>query len=384
MAPATKAVFPIIALFILPALAWAGNAKFSGADSRSVFETAIAISDAPGSKEILLWKNSRPIRHHTFFVFNKEQIMTFSHPNRRAFLRTAATGLAGAAAIVPVAKAATPPERPGDSYFKLSLAGYSFNRLLPRRGTPEEQAAAKMSLEDFVRFCARLDLDACEPTSYYFPKEVSHDYLMKLKELTFRLGLDISGTAIGNDFCLPEGADREAELAMTREWIDHAAALGAPVIRIFAGKVPDGETVDTAIERCAAGINTSLDYAAEKGVLLALENHGGITAEPEQMLRIIEAVKPSPWFGVNFDSGNFRTADPYAALEQIAPYAVNAQIKVAMHPNGNKEPADFARILDILRDAGYRGYIVLEYEEDEDPFEAIPRHMDELKRLIRG
>jgi len=196
------------------------------------------------------------------------------------------------------------------------------------------------------------------------------------------LGLTISGTAIGNDFCLPEGDARQRQLAECREWIDYAAIMGAPAIRIFAGKVPAGDTEEAAIERCAAGINESLKYAATKGVFLALENHGGITSTPEQMMRIIDRVESSPWFGVNFDSGNFQTADPYADLAKIAPYAVNAQIKAAISPGGKKEPADFARIIGILKDAGYRGFVALEYEESESPFEAIPKLLDQLRPLM--
>jgi sugar phosphate isomerase/epimerase len=131
-----------------------------------------------------------------------------------------------------------------------------------------------------------------------------------------------------------------------------------------------------------AGINESLQYAAEKGVVLALENHGGITSTPDQLLAIVERIDDSPWFGVNFDSGNFHTDDPYGDLARIAPYAVNAQIKVSIHPGGGRERADFGRIVGILKDAGYRGYLVLEYEEKEDPRENIPRHVEELRGLI--
>lgn len=265
---------------------------------------------------------------------------------------------------------------------KLSLAAYSFNRQLVRRGTPEQLAKADMRLENFIDYCAKLEIEGCEPTSYYFPRDVSHDYLLNVKRQAFTLGLDISGTAIGNDFCLPDGPEREAQLKETREWIDHAAVMGAPVIRIFAGNQRKGDSLDTAIERCVEGINESLRYAATKGVFLALENHGGITATPEQMLRIVRAVDESPWFGVNFDSGNFQTADPYGDLEKIAPYTVNAQIKVMMRPNGGREPADFGRIVKMLKDAGYRGYVVLEYEEKEDPFEAIPRHIEALRKAV--
>ena len=294
-----------------------------------------------------------------------------------------AMGVGGALVSQAVLSAAEPPLRNGKSHMKLSLAAYSFNRVLTTRGTPEQLANAKFTLEKFIDFCAEQDLDGTELTAYYFPKEVTSDYLMNLKEQTFRLGLDISGTAIGNDFCLPEGEKREQNLSMCREWIDHSARLGAPVIRIFAGNVPPGDSEDAAVERCIDGINQSLEYAASKGVQLALENHGGITATAEQLLKIVKRVKPSPWFGVNFDGGNFRSDDPYAELAAIAPYATNAQVKVEIHRRATKEPADLARVVKILKDAGYRGFVVLEYEAEEDPFTAIPGHLKRLRELIR-
>jgi sugar phosphate isomerase/epimerase len=296
------------------------------------------------------------------------------------------TLLAGAAAVAAgsftAGHAAEPPKRTGRPHMKLGLAGYSFNRLMARRGTPEEIANAEMDLAKFIDYCAELQLDACELTSYYFPKEVTHGDLLAVKEQSFRLGLAISGTAIGNDFCVADGEARDQQLAETRTWIDYAAVMGAPHIRIFAGNTPKGDTEAAAIERCVAGINESVAYAATKGVVLGLENHGGVTANPDTMLAIIKAVDPSPWFGVNFDSGNFQTGDPYKGLEKIAPYTVNAQIKVMMRPGGGREPADLDRVIGILKDAGYRGYVVLEYEEREDPFEAIPRHIDALREAM--
>ena len=238
-----------------------------------------------------------------------------------------------------------------------------------------------MTLEKFIHYCADLKLDGTELTGYYFPKDVTDEYILNLKQMAFRKGLDISGTAIGNDFCVLPGEKRDEQLAMCREWIDYATTLGAPVIRIFAGKVPKGDTEAAAVERCVSGINESLKYAAKKGVLLALENHGGITATPKQMLGIIEQIDDSPWFGVNFDSGNFATDDPYRDLAKIAPYAVNAQIKVNVKKAGVKTPADIKRTVNILKDAGYRGYVVLEYEEKK-PMEEIPRYIDQLRALV--
>lgn len=293
-----------------------------------------------------------------------------------AVLTTAASGMTQGAVL------ADPIVRPGLPLLKLSLAGYSFNSLFVKRGTPDEIAKAEMSLEKFIDYCAAQNLGATELTGYYFPKEISSEYLLSVREQTHRLGLSISATAIGNDFCLAEGDARQLQLAECRAWIDYAAIMGAPAIRIFAGKVPKDDTEDAAIDRCAAGINECLKYAATRGVFLALENHGGITATSEQMFRIIERIDASPWFGVNFDSGNFQTDDPYSDLVKIAPYAVNAQIKVSILPGGKKQPADLDRIVKILKDAGYRGFVALEYEESESPFEAIPRILDRLRPLL--
>ena len=302
--------------------------------------------------------------------------------SRRTFVASAVA--AAGAGLRSRASAAEPPKRLPGSAMKLSLAAYSFHRLMARRGTPEEIARARMSIESFIDFCAEQRLHGTELTTYYFPAEITADYLNSLKQRTHRLGLSISGTAIGNDFCLPPGPQRDAQLEECRRWIDVAADLGAPVIRIFAGHVPPGDSEDAAVARCVDAISQVLEHAARRGVFLALENHGGVTATADGLLRLVRQVPDSPWFGVNFDSGNFRSADPYGELKKIAPYAVNAQIKVRMHPEGRSEPTDFARVIGILKDAGYRGFVVLEYEEAEDPFTAIPRYLDLLRDQIQA
>lgn len=298
--------------------------------------------------------------------------------SRRLFL----SALAGASLGAACGNAAGPIVRNGKSHMKLSLAAYSFHRHLSQNW-PAKKKDGSMSLLDFVDFCAEQDLDGVELTSYYFPAEVTPAYLLQVREKCFRMGLDISGTAIGNDFCKPAGEALDAEKAMTRQWIDYAAELGAPVIRIFAGNVPKGDTEAAALDRCVDAINEAVAYAATRGVVLALENHGGVTATPEQLLGIVKRVAPSPYFGINFDSGNFKTADPYASLEMIAPYAMNAQVKVTVSPEGGKkQEADLARIVGMLKATGYRGYIVLEYEEDPEPREAIPPLLKRLREII--
>src|SRR5262249_25290179 len=192
----------------------------------------------------------------------------------------------------------------------------------------------------------------------------------------------VSGTAVGNDFCVAEPARLKEQIAQVKRWVEHTSRLGAKTIRIFAGRVPKGDTEEKARERGVAAIQEACDYAGKYGIYLALENHGGITATIDQMLAIVRAVKHD-WFGVNWDTGNFHTADPYADLAQLAPYAVTVQIKTEVQRAGQKkEDADLKRLLDILRHAGYRGYVALEYEADEDPKTAVPRHIEALRKLV--
>jgi sugar phosphate isomerase/epimerase len=297
---------------------------------------------------------------------------------RRDFLASAALGaLALPSVLIRTASAIDPIKRTRPSHLKLSLAAYSFRDSLAPRGRKPT-----MDLFDFVELAADLALDGVELTSYYFPPDVNPDYLHRLKQRAFALGLDVSGTSVGNNFCAPPGPALEKEFALVRTWIDRAAELDAPVIRIFAGTVPKGETEEVAVTRAIDGIRAALPYAVEKGVTLALENHGGITATPAQILRLVRAVD-SPNFGVNLDTGNFHGEDPYADLAQLAPYAVNVQVKTEISRKGAKpEEADLSRVIGVLRDAKYSGYVVLEYEAKEDPSVAVPKTIKKLRSLI--
>jgi sugar phosphate isomerase/epimerase len=276
------------------------------------------------------------------------------------------------------AQAIEPVARNGQPKFKFSLAAYSYRELLAPRGG----AQPRLTLQDFVEDCARLNLEGTELTSYYFPKETTPEYVRDLRRHCFRLGLDVSGTAIGNEFGHPPGEKRDAEIAKTKQWVDYAEMLGAPVIRIFAGHQQKGQSEEEAHRLMVSAIEECCDYAGKHGVHLALENHGGPTATAEGLLKFVHDVD-SPWFGVNLDSGNFRTTnDPYAELARIAPYALNVQIKVEMGVGGKKVPADFKRLAKVIRDANYRGYIVLEYEEAGDVRKECAKYIDQLREAF--
>lgn len=261
---------------------------------------------------------------------------------------------------------------------RLSLAAYSLRKYLDAKGD-----AKKMDLFEFVEYCHDLGITGVELTSYYFPSTVTAEYLAKLKMHCHVLGMTISGGAIRNDYCNSDSAKVEKDLEHTRKWIDYYAALGAPVIRIFAGDAQKSEELPLTLARCAKNCELACQYAAQKGVMLAIENHGGVTAKATGLLDIVKQVN-APAFGINFDSGNFHSADPYAELEMIAPYAINAQIKVEMHTEGKKVEADLGRIVRILRAVNYSGWVALEYEAAEEPLTAIPKWIEKLKPLMDG
>jgi sugar phosphate isomerase/epimerase len=296
-------------------------------------------------------------------------------PDRRRFLGRAAlagAGLAGTGLASRRCQAIEPVTHGGGYKFKFSLAAYSYRNLL--NGDPP-----KLTLSDFIDDCAKMGLEGTELTSYYFPKDVTDQYLRRVKAESFLRGLDVSGTAVGNDFCDPPGPQRDAQIASVKRWIEHADTMDAPVIRIFSGRIKQGQKRADAHRLAVAAIEECCDFAGQHGLFLALENHGGLTTEVDGILALVRDVK-SPWFGVNVDTGNFHTADVYADLARLAPYAVNVQVKVAISPAGQgQQPADFKRLATIFRNAGYRGYIVLEYEEKDDPRTACPRYVDQIR-----
>lgn len=290
--------------------------------------------------------------------------------SRRHFLAASAAGLAVAAARS--ATAIEPIARNGLPKFKFSLAAYSYRDLLKAK-------PPKLTLTDFVADCAKLGLEGTELTSYYFPTPVTHDYLRSLRQQCFRLGLDISGTAVGNDFGHVSVEERRKQIDSVKQWVDFAEILGAPVIRIFAGTAKKESTPAEAHSLMVSAIEECCDYAGRHGVHLALENHGGPTATIEGLLAFVRDVK-SPWFGVNLDTGNFHGADVYGDLAKAAPYALNVQVKVVVSgPDGKKQPADFGKVSRILREAHYRGYVALEYEEAGDPREECAKYVEQLR-----
>jgi sugar phosphate isomerase/epimerase len=253
----------------------------------------------------------------------------------------------------------------------------------------------KYPIEKVIEHAAQLGFEGVEVLHVQMADE-SPAYVNGLKKAAFRNGLAVPMLSIHQDFVQPDPAERRKHVDHTKHCIDLAAQLGAPCVRLNSGRwktiasfddlmkvkgdeppLP-GHTQDEAFQWCIESIEACLPTAEKAGVMLALENHWGLTTRPENLLRIYNAVR-SPWLGINLDTGNF-PGDPYAGLEQLAPHAVIVQAKTYY---GGGEwytlDLDYKRIAGILRKAGYQGWVSLEMEGKEDATTAVPKSLEVLR-----
>lgn len=314
-------------------------------------------------------------------------------PDRRQFLKQAAllpAAAAGLAApgLLRAAPASAPASVPaGGPKLKLSLNAYSFNGLLTDglAGKP-----GGITLFDVLDFCANHGFAAIDPTGYYFPgyPEVpACDFVRKFKRRAFALGLDLSGTGIRNDFAQPDAEKRAVDVKRAKAWIEAAADLGAPVLRVFAGAVPKGYEqkwnevaawMIDAIRECVA-------HGEKHGVIIGVQNHGDMLKSADECLKVIKAVD-SEWCGLIVDTGNMLTDDPYADIARAAPYAVNWQVKESLRGTDRAHAPDLPRLYRIIRESGYRGYVPIETlvfkDTPYDPFKVVPAFTDRVKAAM--
>ena len=259
---------------------------------------------------------------------------------------------------------------------KISLNAYSFNRPLKD---------GSMDINDLLAFCVEQNLDALDLTAYYFPGYPDipgDDNIFAVKRQAFLKGLEISGTGVRNDFTYPDPEMRAGDIRLVKNWTECAAKLGAPVIRVFAGKQTSAEhSRQEVIEWMVEDLRTCAGYGKKFGVMVAVQNHNDFLRDAKDVLEIIGLVD-SEWFGLVLDIGSLREGDPYEQIALLAPYAVNWQIKEMVYINGKEQKTDLRIISQILKETGYRGYIPVETLGEGDPRQKVIRFLDEVRTAI--
>ena len=245
---------------------------------------------------------------------------------------------------------------------KLSCCAYSYRQLLQ---------GGQMTLEGFLDTCAGLGMDAVELTQYYFPEE-SDEYLNHIKREVFARGLAISGTAVGGNFANEDADKRRRQIAHIKDWLVKSQKLGSACMRVFAGPQPEGVALKTARAWVTDGLAECSEVAAQCGVILGLETHGGMTGDADGVLALLKPFKNDPWVGLNLDFGNL-TGDVYGQYAQLAPSAVTTHVKVTVRQGEAREVLDYRRIMRLMQAAGYRSYMAIEFEEEEDPVVGVDR-----------
>ncbi|MBM3787295.1 MAG: sugar phosphate isomerase/epimerase [Acidobacteria bacterium] len=253
-------------------------------------------------------------------------------------------------------------------------------------------------VEKVIEHAAAMGFDGVEILHRQMADE-SPAYCAKLKKLAFERGLSFPMLSIHQDFVSPDPAERQKHIDHTVRCLQLAARLGISCVRLNSGRwktiksfddlmkvkgnepALPGYTDKDAFGWCIDSIQKCLPTCEKEGVMLALENHWGLTTKIESLLTIYKAVN-SPWLGVNLDTGNY-PGDPYDGIAQLAPHATIVQAKTYY---GGGEwytlDLDYPRIARILRNAGFRGWVSLEMEGKETPETAVAKSYAVLRKAL--
>jgi sugar phosphate isomerase/epimerase len=278
------------------------------------------------------------------------------------------------------------PESEASEELIPALNAYSFSDLLEARSTRDEQQV--YTLFNLLDWCATQGIKALDPTAYFFPTypEVpSDEYLQQFKSYAARVGVAISGTGIRNNFASPDPAIRAEGVQLAKDWIVAASKIGAPVIRVFAGEIPDGYEWTEVAGWMIECYKELAPYGEQYGVKIGIQNHGDMLQTAEQCLYVLNAVD-SDWVGLIVDTGNFKTEDPYKDIAEVVPYAINWQVKESAFGLGSDIPLDYKRLVQIVKDGGYKGYFPVETllvrGKTYDPFALVSEMISELHKAI--
>jgi sugar phosphate isomerase/epimerase len=337
-------------------------------------------------------------QHHGGLAFgssNSSQVIQFAisgisggkmlhETPRRQFLKTVGlSALAGAGLKgLGTAMAEGPPVDPRGNTSQrprlvLGCCAYSYNQEL-KRGT--------MTLEDFISKAAtKLKVDAVDLTGYYL-KSTDPKYLYGLRSLAYKNAVEISGSACGVNMVEASSDKRAESLTAIKKWVDVTAQLGASHLRVFAGELPSGATVKEATGWVVETMKAACDYSAEKGVILGLEDHVGVSQSADVCVEIMHRVN-SPYAAINLDITNFiptPAKDAYTQIAACIPYATNTHIRDRFT---DQTPVDMDRVGRLFAQAEFKGYMAVEYERkrpnDDNAEIGVPKLVAKTRELCR-
>ncbi len=301
---------------------------------------------------------------------------------RREFLGAGAVGLLSVKSLpCPEAFAASAPQN--DLPFKISLAQWSLNQSLFGR------TDLKITNLDFPRIARRLGIEGLEYVNQFFmDKARDQSYLTELNQRV--KDNDCKSVLI---MCDNEGAIGAADKAKRLEtienhieWLEAAKTLGCHSIRVNAQSEGSYEEQQ---KLAADGLHGLCERAASYGLNAIVENHGGLSSNGEWLVGVIRLVN-LPNCGTLPDFGNFGEYDRYKGVQEMMPYAKGVSAKATRFDDeGNILDTDFPRMMKIVLDAGYHGYVGIESGSSDqmseiDAIRATKRVLERIQREHRA
>lgn len=293
------------------------------------------------------------------------------------------------------AQASEPVQRRGGPLMKPALNAYSFNSRMV--GGPKKRTEG-LTMFDLLDFCAEHGLEGLDATGYYFPgyPEVPpDDFLHAFRRRAYELGIGIVGTGTRNEFVTADKAHRAEGVQHIKRWVEVAARLGVPVLRVFADHMIRNESWKKAVPDVAHAdvqawvaddLRECAEHGRKHGVIIGVQNHGDFNGSAADFLGLLKRVG-SDWCAPVLDTGYFNTPDPYEDIAQVAPYAVNWIVKQSVFDGGyGSEPIDLGRLAGIMRANGYRGYLSIETlgakGRPYDPYAVVPAFVQQIRAAV--
>lgn len=260
----------------------------------------------------------------------------------------------------------------------------------------------RIDLSGFIEFAAEQGVAGVELLDFFWSD--AEREIPKVKEQIAAADMEIAVYAASNNFVQPDADARRHEVSQLKRNVDIALELGVDTMRVFSGDAREGVAQDEGTAWILEGLSSSAAYAEARGVTLALENHGRFAGRSDQVRDIIEQVG-SPALRVNFDTGNFLLVgqDPVAAARELAQYVVLVHLKdmrvAAADETGHRFElpdgtvltgsavgdglVDLPAVMAVLREAGYDGWLSLEFEGSEEPLTVgVPRSLAAARALL--
>ena len=280
--------------------------------------------------------------------------------------------------------------------FKISLAQWSLHRSL-YSGELDHLDFAKISKENF-------GIDAIEyVNSFFFEKAEDKSYLREMKNRADDYGVKSLLIMCDNEGSLgdPDNQKRQKAVENHYKWHEAAKYLGCHSIRVNAylteslhglevGDYTKTGSYENQVSLAADGLRKLTEFGANLGINTIVENHGGLSSDGAWLASVMKAVD-HPMCGTLPDFGNFRIEgdrwyDRYKGVKELMPFAKAVSAKSHdFDSNGNETQTDFFRMMDIVIDAGYSGYVGIEYEgSGMDEMSGIKATKDLLERVKSG